>query len=137
MRYIDEYRDGRIARALVARIRRRATRRWVMMEICGGQTPTLMRHGSDELTAGRPGQAREEDHPRCLGAVSREYRQILQPPTLVIRQRVDRQIIASVDFRQNQRGCRATDRHRVQEIDPTVTKPDEERVARPARAGRP
>jgi len=49
MKYIDEYRDGRIARALVADLARRVTRPWVLMEICGGQTHTLMRYGLDEL----------------------------------------------------------------------------------------
>jgi hydrogenase expression/formation protein HypD len=52
MKYLDEYRDGRIARGLVAEIRRRSTRPWVLMEICGGQTHTLMRYGIDELLAG-------------------------------------------------------------------------------------
>ena len=49
MKYLDEYRDARIARALGAEIRRRSTRPWVLMEICGGQTHTLMRYGIDEL----------------------------------------------------------------------------------------
>lgn len=49
MRYIDEYRDPKIAQALVERIRSQATKPWVLMEICGGQTHTLMRYGIDEL----------------------------------------------------------------------------------------
>lgn len=49
MKYIDEYRDERIARALQAEIARRVTRPWVLMEICGGQTHTLMRYGIEEL----------------------------------------------------------------------------------------
>ena len=49
MKYIDEYRDERIAHALVAEIKRRVTRPWVLMEICGGQTHTIMRYGLDEL----------------------------------------------------------------------------------------
>ena len=49
MKYIDEYRDHRIAHALAAEITGRATRRWVLMEICGGQTHTIMRYGLDEL----------------------------------------------------------------------------------------
>lgn len=49
MKYLDEYRDGRIARALAAEIRKRSTRPWALMEICGGQTHTLMRYGIDEL----------------------------------------------------------------------------------------
>jgi len=49
MRYLDEYRDERIARALSAEIVRCTTRPWVLMEICGGQTHTIMRYGIDEL----------------------------------------------------------------------------------------
>jgi len=52
MKYLDEYRDARIARALAAEIRRRSSRPWVLMEICGGQTHTLMRYGIDELLRG-------------------------------------------------------------------------------------
>jgi hydrogenase expression/formation protein HypD len=49
MKFIDEYRDARLAHALLDQIRRRVTRPCVLMEICGGQTHTLMRHGIDEL----------------------------------------------------------------------------------------
>jgi hydrogenase expression/formation protein HypD len=49
MKYIDEYRDPRLARALVSEMARKVTRPWVLMEICGGQTHTLMRYGIDEL----------------------------------------------------------------------------------------
>ena len=53
MKYLDEYRDEHIARALVARLARRVTRPWVLMEICGGQTHTLMRYGIDRLIPSR------------------------------------------------------------------------------------
>src|SRR5436309_15371685 len=49
MKYIDEYRDARIARALARDIKEFTTRPWVLMEICGGQTHTIMRYGIDEL----------------------------------------------------------------------------------------
>lgn len=49
MKYLDEYRDGRLAQSLVKEIQRTATRPWVLMEICGGQTHTLMRYGIDDL----------------------------------------------------------------------------------------
>ena len=41
MKYLDEYRDEKIARGIVDELGRRATRPWVLMEICGGQTHTL------------------------------------------------------------------------------------------------
>jgi hydrogenase expression/formation protein HypD len=49
VKFIDEYRDPQLAQSLVAAIRAAVTRRWVLMEICGGQTHTLMRYGIDEL----------------------------------------------------------------------------------------
>jgi len=49
MKYIDEYRDGQIASALASEIAACCTRPWVLMEICGGQTHTIMRYGLDEL----------------------------------------------------------------------------------------
>jgi hydrogenase expression/formation protein HypD len=47
MKFVDEYRDPRAARALADRILRAATRPWRAMEICGGQTHTLIRSGID------------------------------------------------------------------------------------------
>jgi hydrogenase expression/formation protein HypD len=52
MRYLSEYRDPAIARGLIDRIRRIATREWTLMEVCGGQTHTIVRQGLDELLAG-------------------------------------------------------------------------------------
>ena len=49
MKYVDEYRDPGVARALAQEIHRKVTRPWVLMEVCGGQTHTLMRYGIDEL----------------------------------------------------------------------------------------
>jgi len=49
MKFLDEYRDPKLARRVVAEIHKRATRPWVVMEICGGQTHTLMKYGIDEL----------------------------------------------------------------------------------------
>ncbi|MEX0819364.1 MAG: hydrogenase formation protein HypD, partial [Pirellulaceae bacterium] len=45
MKYLDEYRDPTAARKLLAEIRRRATRPWTLMEVCGGQTHSLLRYG--------------------------------------------------------------------------------------------
>ena len=51
MKYLDEYRDATKARKLIDEIHRSATRRWTLMEVCGGQTHSLLRHGiATELT---------------------------------------------------------------------------------------
>jgi hydrogenase expression/formation protein HypD len=49
MKYLTEYRDPQVARALVAEIKKTATQRWVLMEVCGGQTHTIVKQGLDEL----------------------------------------------------------------------------------------
>jgi hydrogenase expression/formation protein HypD len=49
MRYLDEYRDPRLARVLLDELRQVATRSWTLMEVCGGQTHTIVRQGIDEL----------------------------------------------------------------------------------------
>jgi hydrogenase expression/formation protein HypD len=49
MKYLSEYRDPSVARGLITRIRELATRRWVLMEVCGGQTHTIVRQGLDQL----------------------------------------------------------------------------------------
>ncbi|SFI76221.1 hydrogenase expression/formation protein HypD [Amycolatopsis sacchari] len=49
MKYLDEYRDPELARRLLARLRATTTRPWAIMEVCGGQTHTLVRQGIDEL----------------------------------------------------------------------------------------
>ena len=49
MRYLTEYRDPALARSLIQEIRRTATRRWPMMEVCGGQTHTIVRQGINGL----------------------------------------------------------------------------------------
>jgi hydrogenase expression/formation protein HypD len=49
MKYIDEYRDGPSARALSAAIARAVTRPWTIMEVCGGQTHTIVKYGLDRV----------------------------------------------------------------------------------------
>jgi len=51
MRYLNEYRDPALARSLVRQILDTATRRWVLMEVCGGQTHTIVKQGLDEILA--------------------------------------------------------------------------------------
>jgi hydrogenase expression/formation protein HypD len=49
VKYLDEYRDGNIARKLVDEMHRIQTRPWVIMEVCGGQTHSIVKHGIDHL----------------------------------------------------------------------------------------
>ncbi|HJL15582.1 MAG TPA: hydrogenase formation protein HypD [Sandaracinaceae bacterium LLY-WYZ-13_1] len=49
MRFLDEYRDAAAVRATAEAIRRTVTRPWVLMEVCGGQTHSIVRYGLDAL----------------------------------------------------------------------------------------
>src|ERR1035438_5619917 len=49
LKYLDEYRDAGVAKGIAQAIRARVTQPWVLMEICGGQTHTIMRYGLDEM----------------------------------------------------------------------------------------
>ncbi len=49
MKYLDEYRDGKLAAKIVDEIRRVQTKPWVIMEVCGGQTHSIVKHGIDHL----------------------------------------------------------------------------------------
>jgi len=49
MKYLDEYRDQAIAAKLVDGIRRIQTKPWVIMEVCGGQTHSIVKYGLDYL----------------------------------------------------------------------------------------
>jgi hydrogenase expression/formation protein HypD len=45
MKYVDEFRDPAVLQARLQDVRRACTRRWTIMDVCGGQTHNLLRHG--------------------------------------------------------------------------------------------
>ena len=49
MKYVDEYRDGEAAEKYARAIAQITTRPWTIMEICGGQTHSIVKYGIDEL----------------------------------------------------------------------------------------
>ncbi len=49
MRYLDEFHDPELAGRLLDEIRATATKPWAIMEVCGGQTHTIVRNGIDQL----------------------------------------------------------------------------------------
>jgi hydrogenase expression/formation protein HypD len=49
MKFVDEFRDAGAARALLDRIGATVTKPWTIMEVCGGQTHTILRYGLDQL----------------------------------------------------------------------------------------
>ncbi len=53
MKYVDEYRDGNAAAGYSREIERITTRPWKIMEVCGGQTHSIVKYGIDEMLPGR------------------------------------------------------------------------------------
>ena len=64
MKYVDEFRDGELARGLAAAIAREAdpARRYAFMEFCGGHTHAISRYGLADLL---PTQVRMIHGPGC------------------------------------------------------------------------
>jgi hydrogenase expression/formation protein HypD len=48
VKYLDEFRDPRLAREILRDIKQIVTTKWVIMEICGGQTHSIIRNGIDQ-----------------------------------------------------------------------------------------
>ncbi len=49
MKYLDEYRDGETCKRIASEIARIATKPWAIMEVCGGQTHSIIRNGIDQI----------------------------------------------------------------------------------------
>jgi hydrogenase expression/formation protein HypD len=49
VKYIDEYRDENLTRKIIADIKDSITRPWTLMEICGGQTHSIIKSGLDQM----------------------------------------------------------------------------------------
>jgi len=52
VKYVTEFRDGARIRPTIDEIRRTVTRPWTIMEVCGGQTHSIVKNGLDELLPG-------------------------------------------------------------------------------------
>src|SRR5208282_3083376 len=49
MKYLTEFRNGEIARKLAREIAQITTRPWKIMEVCGGQTHSIIKNGIDQM----------------------------------------------------------------------------------------
>ena len=62
MRHVDEYRDPQAIRTMLGRIESTIMQPWTLMEVCGGQTHSILKFGLDELL---PPQIRLVHGPGC------------------------------------------------------------------------
>ena len=49
MKYVDEFRDPKAAKVLINKIHEITNNSWTIMEVCGGQTHTILKYGLEEL----------------------------------------------------------------------------------------
>ncbi len=49
MKYLKEFRSPEIVKKILGRINSTVTRQWTIMEMCGGQTHSIIKHGLDQL----------------------------------------------------------------------------------------
>jgi hydrogenase expression/formation protein HypD len=49
MKYLDEFRNAEIAKTLADDLHRITTKPWAIMEVCGGQTHSIIRNGIDQI----------------------------------------------------------------------------------------
>lgn len=66
MRYLNEYRNGEIAQRMAREIAQATTRQWKIMEVCGGQTHSIIKNGIDQMLPHGPHGSVEMIHgPGC------------------------------------------------------------------------
>lgn len=69
MKFIDEYRDAVAAKKYSDAIRKTNTKPWTIMEICGGQTHSIVKFGIDELLPGNITMVHGPGCPVCVTPV--------------------------------------------------------------------
>jgi hydrogenase expression/formation protein HypD len=69
VKHIDEYRDKELVDKLVSQIGKQLTRPWTLMEICGGQTHSIMKYGLLNLLPGEITMIHGPGCPVCVTPV--------------------------------------------------------------------
>jgi len=69
MRFLDEYRDGAAAARLAAVIACTVTRPWTIMEVCGGQTHSIVKYGLDRIVPSEVELVHGPGCPVCVTAL--------------------------------------------------------------------
>jgi hydrogenase expression/formation protein HypD len=66
MKYLDEYRDADLTRKLLADLHKTVTRPWTLMEVCGGQTHSIIKSGLDRMLPPEIGLVHGPGCPVCV-----------------------------------------------------------------------
>ena len=66
MKYLTEFRNGEVAQRIAREIHAITTRHWKIMEVCGGQTHSIIKNGIDQMLPSGPTASVEMIHgPGC------------------------------------------------------------------------
>lgn len=87
MKYVDEFRERGRCQVVLDRIIKRSTRKWTIMEVCGGQTHGLLRFGIDEALSRQVQLVHGPGCPVCVTsaeAIDRAIELSLRPNTVVL-----------------------------------------------------
>ncbi|ABB58416.1 hydrogenase formation protein HypD [Synechococcus elongatus] len=86
MRYVQEFRQAAAVQAWVEAIAQRVTRPWTLMEVCGGQTHSIVRYGLDTLLPEGVTLLHGPGCPVCVtpGSVIDQAIAIAQDPQVII-----------------------------------------------------
>jgi hydrogenase expression/formation protein HypD len=86
MKYLDEYRDAEIVKKYLDRIHQVVTKPWSIMEVCGGQTHSLVRNGIVDLLPEKITMIHGPGCPVCVTPVELidQAIQIAQKPECVL-----------------------------------------------------
>src|SRR5512135_1825994 len=69
MKYIEEYRDADLTRKLLQDLTTAVTRPWTLMEVCGGQTHSIIKSGLDQMLPGQINLIHGPGCPVCVTAL--------------------------------------------------------------------
>lgn len=69
MKYLEEYRDHELVKRLAGEIRRITTKPWTLMEVCGGQTHSILKFGLEEILPPEISLIHGPGCPVCVTAV--------------------------------------------------------------------
>ncbi len=70
MKYLSEYRDQKLAEEFIKEIHRITTKPWTLMEICGGQTHSLVKNGILEMLPEKISMVHGPGCPVCVTSLS-------------------------------------------------------------------
>ena len=70
MKYLDEFRNADAARHWAKAIERTVTQRWMIMEVCGGQTHAIVKYGLDQILPDKVTLVHGPGCPVCVTPVS-------------------------------------------------------------------